>query len=429
MMKRNISSGCQVSSVVLLLVLTMEYGLFAVDRSFSTDGLLYWTGYLLLTYCITCNNHGRNVHLHYERELSLLLKCFVADVIAGIYLAAYKCGGDVMTDSVLEIADSWQMNYLIMMIAHQVSILGLCILWNKVIYPGKKGGVLYIYERQFPQEAEAYDTVIHVDEALAHMEKTFRPHDRIYIHDVSAVKRNDVLKYCFAEGKDVYLSAKLSDVQLRSSYLTQDGDRALFYCPRPGLSARAAFVKRMMDIIFSAIGIVVLVPVFLLIAIAIKLEDGGRVFFLQERCTKGLRRFWIIKFRSMVDGTEESLVPRITDYNDPRITKVGRVIRKCKLDELPQLFNILKGDMSFVGPRPERPELIEETIKRVPEFAFRTMVKAGLTGYAQVHGGYHTDFLDKLKWDLMYINNYSLLLDFKIILMTIPVVIHGSDDV
>ena len=131
----------------------------------------------------------------------------------------------------------------------------------------------------------------------------------------------------------------------------------------------------------------------------------------------------------MIMGAEEKSGPQIVGKKDERMTRVGYVLRKFKIDELPQLINIFRGDMSFVGPRPERPEIIAEIVEDVPEYTFRATVPAGLTGYAQVHGDYHTEFLDKLKWDLMYIENHSLMLDLKIILMTVPVVLRGSDDV
>mgnify|MGYP004573735221 FL=1 len=142
-----------------------------------------------------------------------------------------------------------------------------------------------------------------------------------------------------------------------------------------------------------------------------------------------MKEFQIIKFRSMIVGAEKIAGVQLAENRDSRMTRVGYILRKYKLDELPQLINIFKGEMSFVGPRPERPELIEEISEKVPEFTFRTTVRAGLTGYAQVHGDYHTEFLDKLKWDLMYIENFSLMLDLKILLMTIPVVLGGTDDV
>lgn len=251
---------------------------------------------------------------------------------------------------------------------------------------------------------------------------------RLYIYDVTAEMRNDILKACFDAGKDVYMSTKISDIQLRASYLTQDSDQPCFYCPRPSIPARAAVVKRIFDIIISVLGLVFTSWIFLIVAIAIKLEDGGSVFYRQDRCTKGGKVFSILKFRSMVEHDEIGKL-HITEHKDKRITKVGYVIRKTKIDELPQLVNILKGDMSLVGPRPERPELIEDILKDIPEYTFRTTVKAGLTGYAQVHGDYHTDFLEKLRWDMIYIENYSLLLDLKIVLMTIPTLIRGSSDV
>ena len=154
-------------------------------------------------------------------------------------------------------------------------------------------------------------------------------------------------------------------------------------------------------------------------AIAIKLCDGGPVFFKQKRLTIDGKAFDVYKFRSMVVNAEKAGVPMLASENDPRITPVGRFLRKTRLDELPQLLNILKGDMSVVGPRPERPELTEEYKKDMPEFEFRLKVKAGLTGYAQVIGVYDTTPYDKLKMDLMYIENYSMRMDLQIILMTL----------
>ena len=143
--------------------------------------------------------------------------------------------------------------------------------------------------------------------------------------------------------------------------------------------------------------------------------------YKQVRCTKDMKRFHIYKFRSMVENSESDGA-KLAVQGDNRLTKVGAVIRKYKIDELPQLINIIKGDMSVVGPRPERPEMIVEAIKNTPEFVLRTKVKAGLTGYAQVRGYYNTKFKDKLLWDLMYIENFSLLLDLKIIIMTFFVI-------
>lgn len=159
----------------------------------------------------------------------------------------------------------------------------------------------------------------------------------------------------------------------------------------------------------------------LLTALAVKLYDGGPVLYKQVRCTINQKPFYIMKFRSMRTDAEKDGVARLAQKNDSRITPVGKFIRKCRLDELPQLINILRGDMSFIGPRPERPEIIEQYLEVMPEFAFRMKVKAGLAGFAQVYGKYNTSPYDKLKLDLTYIENYSVWLDIKLMLLTLKV--------
>ena len=162
----------------------------------------------------------------------------------------------------------------------------------------------------------------------------------------------------------------------------------------------------------------------LLVAIAIKIQDGGDVFYKQVRLTKNEREFKIIKFRSMVMNAEKNTGVVLAKENDDRITPVGKFIRKVRFDELPQLINILNGDMSFVGPRPERPEIYDKICKNMPEFRYRLVVKAGLTGYAQVYGKYNTSLRDKLLLDLYYIENYSIIDDIKLILLTVKILFN-----
>ena len=169
--------------------------------------------------------------------------------------------------------------------------------------------------------------------------------------------------------------------------------------------------------------IVITSPFMLLTAIAVKLYDGGPVLYKQVRCTTGGREFKILKFRSMRVDAEKDGVARLASKKDSRITPVGKFIRKVRLDELPQLINIIKGDMSFIGPRPERPEIIARYLEVMPEFAFRMKEKAGLAGYAQVYGKYNTTPYDKLKLDLTYIENYSVWLDLKLMLLTVKVLL------
>ena len=171
----------------------------------------------------------------------------------------------------------------------------------------------------------------------------------------------------------------------------------------------------------------------IIVALLIKLYDGGPALFKQKRLTIDGKVFEVYKFRSMIVDAEKDGVARLASKNDNRITPIGKFIRAVRLDELPQLLNILKGDMSIVGPRPERPEIAEEYMKDMPEFAYRLKVKAGLTGYAQILGKYNTTPRDKLLLDMMYIEKYSLFLDIKLMLMTIKILFmsestEGVDD-
>ena len=178
--------------------------------------------------------------------------------------------------------------------------------------------------------------------------------------------------------------------------------------------------KRVFDIVMSLILLVVLSPFMLIIAIAVKGSSPGEVIFRQTRVTTYGKRFQIYKFRTMVSDAPQK-GSQVTVSGDSRVTGVGHFLRKVRLDELPQLVNILKGEMSFIGPRPERPQIIREYIEEMPEFAYRTRVKAGLAGYAQVYGKYNTTPYDKLKLDLFYIENYSVWLDLKLMLLTLKI--------
>ena len=164
----------------------------------------------------------------------------------------------------------------------------------------------------------------------------------------------------------------------------------------------------------------------LLIALCIKMQDGGTVIYKQKRLTKDGKEFDIYKFRSMRMDSEQSGA-RLAQKGDRRVTPIGTIIRNLHFDELPQLFNILKGDMSLVGPRPERPEIAEQYKKQVPEFEFRLKVKAGLTGYAQVYGKYNTTPEDKLKLDLFYIEHYTIWMDMKLLLLTFKILFQKEN--
>lgn len=243
----------------------------------------------------------------------------------------------------------------------------------------------------------------------------------VVIWDIPSDMRNKVLKYCYGRNLRVYIMPKISDVILSGAEQLHLFDSPILLTREEPLRLEERAIKRLIDIVCSLILIVISSPFMLVTAIAVKLYDGGPILYKQIRCTKGAKEFKICKFRSMRVDAEKDGVARLAKANDDRITPVGHFIRKCRLDELPQLFNILKGDMSFIGPRPERPEIIKQYLETMPEFAFRMKVKAGLAGYAQVYGKYNTTPYDKLKLDLCYIENYSLWLDIKLMMLTIKV--------
>ena len=243
----------------------------------------------------------------------------------------------------------------------------------------------------------------------------------VVLGDISVQDRGPLLKFCYGKSIRVYLLPKITDVILTGAEELHVFDTPLLLTREYSLTVEQCFFKRMIDILGSLILIVPAAPIMLITAIVIKLYDGGPVLYKQVRCTKDQREFYIMKFRSMRTDAEKDGVARLASKNDDRITPVGRFIRKCRIDELPQLFNILKGDMSFIGPRPERPEIIAQYLEVMPEFALRMKVKAGLAGFAQIYGKYNTTPYDKLKLDLTYIQNYSIWMDLKLMLLTIKI--------
>lgn len=248
-----------------------------------------------------------------------------------------------------------------------------------------------------------------------------KKYDAVLIYDLHSELRNKILKYCYSESIRVYSTSKISDILVKGAENIHLFDTPILLFRNYGLSFEQKVVKRLMDIVVSTIILIVTSPIMLLVAIAIKLYDGGPVMFRQERCTINGKVFRIHKFRSMiVDAEKEGKAIPATD-NDPRITPIGNFIRKTRIDELPQMIDILNGNMSLVGPRPERLEHVEKYTEEISEFKYRLKVKGGLTGYAQIYGKYNTTPYDKLKLDLMYIQNYSLLLDIRLILMTVKI--------
>lgn len=319
------------------------------------------------------------------------------------------------------------------MLVMSVGEFGIVALWANVfqliyrrLFPPKKMLLIYgdrpafhLRDKINSREDKYYLAgAIHIDDGAERIMEQIREYDAVIIGDIPAHERNQLMKLCFERSVRTYTVPKISDILLRTSTELDIFDSPLFLSRNEGLQIEQRIVKRLCDVVLSAVGLLLTSPFFAVIALMIKCTDRGPVFYRQDRLTKDGQVFSICKFRTMIQDAEKHTGARLASDHDDRILPVGRFLRRTRLDELPQLWNILKGDMSLVGPRPERPELAAGIEESIPEFAYRLKVKAGLTGYAQVYGKYNTTAYDKLKLDLTYIRKYSVFLDLKMILMT-----------
>lgn len=309
-------------------------------------------------------------------------------------------------------------------------ILPMVNLYRKLFKPQR---VLEVYSDESKEKTEFMNDrpdkykimkSINISEGVEKICSIIPDYEAIVLNDIPSDPKNDILKECFRINKRVYFTPKISDIIGKHSENISLFDTPLYLCRNAGITASQRFTKRLFDILLSGIALVLLSPVLIITAIAIKIEDGGPIFFKQDRVTIGGKVFSILKFRSMIVDAEKDGRPHPAGEDDDRITKVGRLIRPTRIDELPQLINIIKGDMAIVGPRPERVEHVEKYTRDIPEFTFRLKVKGGLTGVAQVFGKYNTSPLSKLKMDMYYITNYSLLLDLQIIFETIKILVQ-----
>lgn len=280
---------------------------------------------------------------------------------------------------------------------------------------------------KFASRPDKYDIqeTISISDGEEAIENKIRQSDyhAVVIWDIPTPRRSRLIKYCYGHSVRMYIMPKIPDVLIKGSTQLHLFDTPLYLTREYALTFNQRVWKRLIDLVCAVLLLVITSPIFLVTAIVIKATDGGPVFYKQVRCTINQKEFKIIKFRSMRVDAEKNGVARLAAQNDDRITPVGRFIRKVRIDELPQLLNIIKGEMSFIGPRPERPEIIAQYVQQMPEFVYRTKVKAGLAGYAQVYGKYNTTPYDKLKLDLTYIQNYSIGLDLKLMLLTLKILL------
>lgn len=307
-----------------------------------------------------------------------------------------------------------------------------CVLANRLYFElnaPKRTAIVYNSENDLRklEEVKHFDRKFHVIKHINAPKDAQTLLDQIedaeviFLPGLDMDMRNTVIKYCINNDIQCYVQPRVGDILMAGAKHMQMFSVPLMRVRKEYHTPEYMFFKRTLDIVASLLAIIVLSPFMLVTALAIKLYDGGPVLYKQVRLTKDRKEFKVWKFRSMRVDAEKDGVARLSTENDDRITPVGKVIRKIRFDELPQLFNILKGDMTIVGPRPERPEIARQYEEEIPSFGLRLQVKAGLTGYAQIYGKYNTEPYDKLKMDLMYINNMSFMEDLRLIFATVKI--------
>lgn len=262
-----------------------------------------------------------------------------------------------------------------------------------------------------------------VDYRDAGLKEKIRGAESVFLYGLPVSERTEIVNYCYKHLINVYFNPEVADIVEQNSRQAMFDDVAFLAAEFKGMTFEQRICKRLMDIVISVLALVISSPVFLVSAVWIKKQDGGKVFFRQKRATIHGKVFEIYKFRTMKENVENHSVTK----GDDRITPVGKVLRKYRIDELPQFINILKGEMSVVGPRPEMLENVDEYTREMPEFKYRLRMKAGLTGYAQIMGKYNTSSKDKLMLDLMYIENFSLLKDIQLMFQTVTVLFQAED--
>ncbi len=392
---------------------------------------------------------------HWALILLYAVIVFIVSRLFGALKVGYMRVLDVIISQILSVITANMITYLQLaligrwkFLTHIGPMLGLTavnlvvvILWvffgrwiYSVVYPPRQS--IMVYDRHDPdrllknlssrKDKYVISEAVYLGSGMDYIKKRIDHYDGVILGDLPSHERNQLVKYCFQKNIRCYCSPKISDIMIMSSEKIHMFDTPLLLFRNRGLTVEQQFVKRVFDVVVSFLMLVILSPLLLLIALLVWGYDRGPVFYKQERLTEGGRVFLVLKFRSMrVDSEKEGA--RLAMKNDDRVTPVGRVLRNIHFDELPQLINILKGDMSLVGPRPERPSIAAEYTKVIPEFAYRLKVKAGLTGYAQVYGKYNTTPYDKLKLDLTYIENYSFFLDLQLIATTVKILFQKEN--
>ena len=396
-------------------------------------GLMMFFMHLLEKYAITISGY-------YERALIAVLSSgFTLAIMCFVNLIFFMSVEKLILDAVMFVAKILGImiiDFILLMILNNKKKFKkpkLLIIASeaKNFYRMKriKYGVLNNYDSWYEDIEGMTD-----EDFLKFVEEKFSEFDAVCVLDgLKEAHYHKIVSAAMEVNKDLFIVPELIDVGKTNARIVLFDDVLTLYMPETKLSPAERFLKRAMDIVLSVVGLIVAALPMIFIALAIKITSPGPVFYKQRRLTIHKKEFDIYKFRNMVPDAEKLSGPKFAEKDDPRITKIGKILRACRLDELPQILNILKGDMSVVGPRPERPVFVEQFEKEIENYDYRFEVRAGLTALSHVYGRYSTYIHDRTYYDLFYIMHYSLLLDIKIILLTAKTMFmksaaEGEDD-
>ncbi len=435
--KQLVSTGIVLlHSVLSLVIFYVFWMLFRYGSMFSVKSVGFrYNYYVVIGYgiCLFFFNRTYNSYLlGYSRIRELVFSEFLSQGFSAVIIYIVVSLG----------WDRWKSPrcFLLMMVVFLIlDILWACFATGCYfkVHPPKK--TLLIYRNKL--DKQRFGTIkgkpserlyritdeLMYDGSFRELKQKIDGFDAVFVAGVNSRCRNGILKYCKENSIPGFFLPHIGDVIMQESMHIQSFDSPVLFVTRSMPKIEYRIIKRAFDFCASLLGIIILSPIMAITALAIKLYDGGPVIYKQVRLTQDGKQFKIWKFRSMrVDAEKDGVARLSTGDKDDRITPIGRFVRKCRLDELPQLFNILIGDMSVVGPRPERPEIAEQYYEKIPDFKLRLQVKAGLTGYAQVYGKYNTDPYEKLEFDLLYINNMSVLTDLKLMFATFNVLFSSE---
>ena len=423
-------------SAAKALLFLVVLGLFFIGQNifYEETVFYYWGNYIVLLiyganlYFTSKIYHGFNFGNTDLQEiiLSWAFSLILANALQYLMLS-------LLVEMLLPVT-----GFLVVIAAQIIIVMPLVTLIDKLYYrlnPAQVAIIIYgkekkaqVYQTLIKKHRKKYkiSRMVSQEEPITALFRYVRNSESVFFLDVDEKLRENLLEYCFLNNKRTYILPTFTGVLINTAGISWISNTPMFLPKRPEPDIGIRFIKRIMDIVISSLAIIFTSWLMLITWVIIRLYDRAPAIYKQIRVTRGGRHFTIFKFRSMRPDAEDDGVPRLTAKDDDRITPIGRFIRKTRLDELPQLFNVLSGSMSLVGPRPERPEIAEQYEKIHPNFAFRTKVKAGITGFAQIYGRYNTAPEDKLFLDIIYIETLSIWQDIKLLLQTFTVIFKSS---